>query len=285
VLEHTIKNNGGYLSQACSSAEILAALYALIMKLGKSAGPLMPPSFVGAPGLKNKRYLPGAVYNGPTAPELDRFFFSPVHYSLVLYAALIETGRLAENSLEKFNMDGETMEMIGAEHSPGIAATAGSLGQILSVAGGVALARKLKREAGKVWVFMSDGEFQEGQTYEALAALSYYKIDNIGVIIDANAQQCDGAMPSVMSIEPLHSRLTAFGAEVREVNGHDFSLLVKTAENPHDEKPLFIIARTDPCRGLEILRKRAPKLHYVRFKDAAEKEEYMKALALFGKDD
>ena len=86
-------------------------------------------------------------------PDLDRFFFSPVHYSLALYCTLIEVGRLAPEALEQFNRDGSTLEMIGAEHSPGIEVTAGSLSQALSQAGGVALARKL---AGVLYAMMRD---------------------------------------------------------------------------------------------------------------------------------
>lgn len=278
VLAHTIKNNGGYLSQACSSAEILATLYTCVMKLGPSQAPPIPLPFPGVPGPNNSDYFTGALYNGPRAPELDRFFFSPVHYSLVLYATLIEAGRMAPEGLEQFNQDGSTVEMIGAEHSPGIETTAGSLGQALSVAGGVALARRLHGEAGRVWVFMSDGELQEGQTWEALAALSHYRMDNLGIYFDVNGQQCDGEMGSVMTVQPIKARLEAFGATVHEVNGHDVDALAAPAWRPRDGRPLIVLARTDPCCGLDLLRARAPKLHYVRFTGEAEREAYQEAL-------
>ncbi len=125
-----------------------------------------------------------------------------MHYALVLYAVLIETGRLGAEALEQFNRDGSTMELIGAEHSPGHEVTAGSLGQALSQAGGIALARRLRGDSGRVWVFMSDGELQEGQTWEAFQALAHYRLDNLGVVLDANGQQCDGRMSEVMNIEP-----------------------------------------------------------------------------------
>jgi len=284
VLEHTLKNNGGYLSQACSSAEILAALYTRIMKLGPSRAPLTPRRFAGVPGQKNPNAFTGADYNGPKAPGLDRFVFSPVHYALVLYSALIEVGRLGEEALGQFNTDGSTMELIGAEHSPGHEVTAGSLGQALSQAGGIALARKLKGEAGRVWVFMSDGEFQEGQVWEAMAALSYHKIDGLGVYVDVNGQCCDGAMSLVMSIDPLGERLEAFGAEVRQVDGHDFDALAAPAELPRNGKPLVVLSKTDPCRGLELLKGRAPKLHYVRFRSDEERRAFEAALTEFEKE-
>ena len=280
VLAYTLKNNGGYLSQACSAAETLATLYLRVMRLGERTAPLVPRPFAGVPGPNNPHAFTGAGYNGPRAPELDRFIFSPVHYALVLYSVLIELGRLGPNGLDAFNQDGSTVELIGAEHSPGHEVTAGSLAQALSQAGGIALARKLKGETGRVWVFMSDGEFQEGQTWEAFAALAHHRIGNLGVYIDANAQQCDGAMTDVMTIEPLAERLRAFGADVHEVDGHDSDALAAAADGlGRGERPLAVIARTDPCRGIELMRERAPKLHYLRFKSDAEFRAYEALLA------
>lgn len=279
VLDHTLKNNGGYLSQACSAAEILATLYLKVMNLGPSEGPKTPRPFAGVPGRDNPHSFTGAEYNGPKAPDLDRFIFSPVHYALVLYSVLIEVERLGPDALEQFNRDGSTMELIGAEHSPGHEVTAGSLGQAISQAGGIALARKLRGDTGRVWIFMSDGEFQEGQTWEAFAALAYHKIDNLGVYVDVNAQQCDGLMTSVMNIEPLAGRLEAFGANVDEVDGHDPEALAAAAESPQKGKPLVVLAKTDPCRNIELLRQRTPKLHYVRFKSDEERQSYEQVLA------
>ena len=283
VLAHTLTNNGGYLSQACSAAETLATLYTHVMRLGPSIAPAVPPPFPGVPGADNPDYVTGAGYNGARAPELDRFFFSPVHYALVLYATLIETGRMAPQGLEMFNQDGSSVEMIGAEHSPGHEATAGSLAQLLSLAGGVALARQLRHEPGRVWVYLSDGEFQEGQTWEAFHALRYRSLDNVGVYVDVNGQQCDGAMDSVLRIEPLADKLRSFGARVREVDGHDLEALAAPAFEPRDGRALVVLARTDPCHGIELLRERAPRLHYVRFQSEAERAAYETVLAEMGR--
>ncbi|NKN34145.1 transketolase [Marichromatium bheemlicum] len=280
VLEHTLENNGGYLSQACSSAEILATLYLRVMQLGPSTAPPIPRPFAGVPGADNPHAFTGADYNGAPAPELDRFIFSPVHYALVLYALLIELGRLGPDALAAFNRDGSTVELIGAEHSPGHEVTAGSLGQALSQAGGIALARRLRGDSGRVWVFMSDGEFQEGQTWEAFAALAHHRLGNIGIYVDANAQQCDGPMDTVMTTEPLAARLRAFGADVREVNGHDPEALAEAGAGVGGlSAPRVVIARTDACRGIDRLRERWPKLHYVRFKSEAEFNLYRGLLA------
>ncbi len=283
VLAHTLSNNGGYLSQACSSAEILAVLYTKVMQLAPSQAPLVPEPFPGVPAHDNPHSFTGADYNGEKAPHLDRFIFSPVHYALVLYSALIEVGRLGSSALDQFNRDGSTVELIGAEHSPGHEVTAGSLGQAISQAGGIALARKLRGESGRVWVFMSDGEFQEGQVWEAVASLAYHRIDGIGVYVDANGQCCDGKMDSVMNIEPLEERLKAFGADVCQVDGHDLEALAAPAKRPRQGKPLVVIARTDPCRDIALLSNRSPKLHYVRFKSEQERQAYQQALDAFGK--
>ena len=273
VLEHVIANDGGYLSQACSSAEMLATLYGGLMRLGPSEGPMVPDPFAGTPGPGHERRT-GAIYNGPRAPDLDRFVFSPAHYALVLYATLIEVGRLAPEALDAFNADGSSVEMIGAEHSPGFEATSGSLSQALSYAGGVALARRLRGDTGHVWVFLSDGEFQEGQTWEAIAALAHHGVDNLTAVVDVNGQQCDGPMEQVMTVEPLARRIEAFGGVAHDVDGHAPEALAAAASERGTGRPTFVLGHTDPCRGVDVLRDRAPLLHYLRFTSPDEKARY-----------
>ena len=274
ALDFTIKNNGGYLSQACSAAEIFATLYSKIMKLVTSQAPMVPPPFTGVPGPLNPHYVTGVAYNGPKAPDLDRFYLSCVQYALVLYVTLVEVGRMAPEGLEMFNQDGGTVEMIGAEHSPGHEITSGSLGQGLSQVAGISLGRRLKGETGRQWVFMSDGEFQSGQTWETIQALVFHQIDNIVVYVDVNGQQCDGKMTDIMNIEPLQARLEAFGARVSNINGHDIEALAAQAGLKPDGRPLFVLAYTNTSEGMEILEERKPKLHYIRFKDEAERQRY-----------
>jgi transketolase len=278
VLEHTIRNNGGYLSQACSSAEIFATLYVKAMNLGKIAEPLVPRPFAGVPGPDNPDYATGAVYNGP-GPDRDRFFLSPAQYALVLYAALIETGRMDEEGLQQFNKDGSIVEMIGAEHSPGMETMTGSLGQGISQAAGIAMARKRKGEKGRVFIFMSDGEFQIGQTWEAIQALSFHMLDNVVIYVDVNGFQCDGKMCTVMDIEPLDKRLAAFGARVLRVNGHDIKHLAEFGGLAPDGRPLVVLCDTDAAHGIDVLKSRAPKMHYVRFTSDDEKNRYIAAYA------
>lgn len=279
VFEHCMHNNGGYLSQACSAAEQLAWLYNEQLNLGDPTLPLIPKPFAGVPSAKNKSYKTGAGYNGPAEPNYDRLFIAPAHYALVAYATLIEVGRLAPEALEMFNKDGSSVEMIGAEHSPGMEVHNGTLGIGLSTAAGLAFGRKRRGENGKVWVFMSDGEVQEGQTWEAVQACAHHKIDNLCAIMDVNKQQCDGAMDSVMKVGDIAEKLRNFGAAVVDIDAHDVDAMRKAAKTRHKNKPLIILAHSSPYHGMTFLKKRFPRLHYVRFQSENERAEMNKAIA------
>ena len=276
--EHVMAANGGYLSQICSAAEMLAYLYSHGLNLAPPEAPLKPSAFTGTPRA-GAGYETGARFNGESAPDRDRFFFSPAHYALPLYVALIETGRMHPDGLSEFNKDGSTVELIGAEHSPGFETTTGSLSQALSQAAGVAIARRMKGEAGLIWVMMSDGEYQEGQTWEAFQAIAFHRLDNMRVIVDVNEQQCDGPMELVMKIEPLAERLRAFGATVVEIDGHDLAAMDAATTRAEPGKALVILARTDPARGVPLLNERCRMLHYLRFTSAEEKNRYEAELA------
>jgi len=280
VFEHTLRHDGGYLSQACSSAELLATMYNEVLNLGPSTAPGVPLPFAGMPSANNPRSFTGAHYHGAFAPEYDRFIISPAHYALVIYSALVVLGRLAPEGLAQFNQDGSSVEMIGAEHSPGMEVTSGSLAQGLSMAAGLAWARARQGDAGKVWVFMSDGEFQEGQTWECFAALGHHHIGNLRVIVDVNAQQCDGAMKDVLDLGDLAARLRSFGAEVHSVDGHNITAIKSAAASKTTDRPVVILANTCPYQGMGILKNRFPRLHYVRFKNQAERDELAISIAL-----
>ena len=275
VLAHVLANDGGYMSQACSAAEILATIYSGAVDLTDVDSPYEPPPFIAVPGRSTPR-VSGAVPHGTSAPDRDRLIVSPAHYALVVYAALIECGRLAEGALDQFNRDGSTVEMIGAEHSPGFETTTGSLAQAISQGGGIALGRRLKGDSGRVWVFMSDGEFQEGQTWEALAAISYHHLANMRIVVDVNGAQCDGPMETVMSIEPLTARIESFGWSVDRVDGHDLVTL-RAAMTRSSDSPHAVLAYTDPVRGLDLLNERRPVLHYLRLTSPADRERYAAA--------
>ncbi|WP_424987032.1 transketolase [Microbulbifer sp. S227A] len=279
VFEHTIRNNGGYLSQACSAAEQLAWLYNEELTLGNPTLPMIPKPFEGVPSPSNPDYHTGAGYNGPAAPEFDRLFIAPAHYALVAYATLIEVGRMAPEGLEMFNQDGSSVEMIGAEHSPGMEVHNGTLGIGLSTGAGLAYGRKLRGEPGRTWVFMSDGEVQEGQTWEAVQAARFHGIDNLCAIMDVNDQQCDGAMDSVMEVGDIRRKFIEFGAACVEIDGHDVQAMRDAKNEPHDGRPLIILARTSPYQTMPILEERFPRLHYVRFKSEDERARFNTSIA------
>jgi len=279
VLEYTIFNNGGYLSQACSSAETLVTLYLRALNLGPSIADPIPADFRGSPG-PNIPAITGEGHNGDfNDPSLDRLIFSPVHYALVLYSLLVEIGRLDIAAFRRYNKNGSTVELIGAEHSPGHAVTAGSLSQALSQAAGIAYARRLKGHTGRVVVYMSDGEFQEGQTWEAIQCAVFHKIGNLSAVVDVNGQQCDGKMSDITDIGNLASKLRAFGADVKEVDGHNVAEIEAAVKSYNDVTPTIVLCYTDPCKGFPLLQKRAPKLHYVRFKDETEKKVWVDVLS------
>ena len=273
VFEHSIKNNGGYLSQACSSAEQLSWLYNEELNLGDSILPLIPKNFDGVPTPSNSNYQTGAGYNGPFTAEFDRLIIAPAHYALVAYATLIEVGRMAPEALDMFNQDGSSVEIIGAEHSPGMEMHNGTLGIGLSTGAGLAIGRKIKGEIGKVCVFMSDGELQEGQIWEGIQASVHHGIDNLWAIVDVNSQQVDGAMKDVMDVGDIVKKINSFGAVGIEIDAHDISAMRDARKEDHKGRPLIILARSSPYKGMSFLKKRFPRLHYVRFNSEEEREE------------
>lgn len=270
TLEVVLAAGGGYLSQACSAAEILAALYGRVLRLGPLDGPATPEHFRAVPGRPDANPT-GRRHHGAPGPDLDRFVVSPSHYALAVYSALVSVGRLDRASLDTFNRDGTTLEMIGAEHSPGFELTTGSMGQALSQAIGIALARRWRGEQGYVWVFMGDGELQEGQVWEAVQFAGVAGLGTVRVVVDVNGQQVDGSVADVLDNGPLAEKFASFGAEVVEVDGHDVAALLAAMLRPAGGAPLVVLARTDPARGIISLRSRMPRTHYVRVHDEAER--------------
>lgn len=275
VLGLTIERNGCYLSQTLSSADLLATLYVQSLSLGASQGPMVATEHPGTPGHDGTSFGHGAIYNGPQGPDLDRLLISPAHYAVAIYATLVETGRLSSETFDSFNTDGSSVEMIGGEHSPGFELTTGSFGQALSQAGGIALARRLRGDTGRVVVMMSDGELEEGQTWEGVQCAAHHELDNVIVCVDVNGMQCDGATADTMNIEPISSRVEAFGGVAVSVDAHDPAAIDRAInETEHTNKPLFVLCYSDSSRGVPMLSERKPFLHFVRFGDAAEIARY-----------
>lgn len=275
ILKLAIERGGCYLGQACSSADVITALYMGVFNMGPSLGNMDAQPFPGVPSPTNMDYPKGSLYHGAQEADKDRFFVSPAHYASVIYCALAECGRISHKAIEKFNVDGWNMEMIGAEHSPGFECTAGSLGQTISIAAGTAHARKLKGDAGKVYVLLSDGEMQEGQAWEAFQAASFYKLENLVVYVDFNGQQVEGKLEDVMNMEPLADRLEAFGCRAVTVDGHDVQAIIDASKTEHPGKPLVVICKTDAAHGVPLLEAQKPFLHFVNV-GPDRREEFQK---------
>jgi len=258
-----IRANGGYLAQACGTAELLAVLHTRVLDLGASTAPMTPPRFSrtptpGDPGVRGEAWLG----DGP-----DMFIVSPAHYATAHYATLVATGRLDESALVDHSNDGGLLEMIGAEHSPGMVVTSGSLGIALGVAVGRAIARKIAGTPGHLWVLVSDGEFQEGSTWEALQIAVSHGLDNLKIVLDRNHMQVDGQMNDVMPIGDLAAKCRAFGVDVIEHNAHDIDgLTVALQAIKGSSGPAMLVSQSEPWRGFSILEPRwaSNKLHFVR---------------------
>lgn len=201
----------GYLGQAMSSAEIFAVLFG------------------------------GAMHYGN-----DRFVLSPGHYVISLYAVAAERGLIDPAELATYGKDGSALEAIGSERTPVADLVCGSLGQGLSGAIGFALAAQLAKEDRDVFAFLSDGEMEEGQVWEAAMFAAHRRLDRLVAVIDANNSQVDGPVTSVTTLEPLAEKWRAFGWRVAEVDGHDVAALWRALALRRDEAgPLVVIARTE----------------------------------------
>lgn len=193
-------------------------------------------------------------------PNRDRFVLSKGHASAGLYAVLAERGYFDKEELTSFRKLGSILQgHPDMKHIPGVDMTAGSLGQGLSSANGMALSSKLDGRGYRVYCLVGDGEIQEGQIWEAAMTSSHYKLDNLCLIVDNNNLQIDGKVSDVMNVYPLKEKFESFGFEVFEVNGNDIDELIsvfqkaKTVKN----KPSAIIAKTVKGKGVEFMENKA----------------------------
>ena len=218
----------------------------------------------------------------PEDPEWegrDRFLLSIGHYAIALYAALIEAGVIPEDELETYGTDDSRLPMSGmAAYTPGMEITGGSLGHGLGIAVGFCLGLKRKNSENFVYNLFSDGELNEGSTWEAAMAASHWKLDNLIAIVDVNDQQADGPSSAMSSREPLHDRFTAFGWHVERVDGNDIDAVVKAfdaARNLGEPKPRIIICDTKMAKGVKFLEEREMN-HFLR----VDADEWQKALEI-----
>ncbi len=190
----------------------------------------------------------------PQWPGRDRLVLSIGHVAPVHYATLAHAGYFPKEELLSLRKLGSRLQgHPGRDHGlPGIELSAGSLGQGLSVAVGMALAAKHDHEERRVYSIHGDGELQEGSIWEAAMSAAHYKLDNLIAIVDRNRVQIDGETEKVMSIEPLKDKWQSFGWEVLECDGNNMAAFIDTIAQAKSirEKPVVIIAHTKMGAGI-----------------------------------
>lgn len=192
----------------------------------------------------------------PTDKNRGRFILSKGHAASALYAVLAEKGFFSKNILNSFCKDNSKLPGHSTINTvPGIEASAGSLGHGLPMATGMALADKKDKKLSRVFVLISDGECDEGTTWEAALFSSHHKLDNLTAIIDYNKLQALGKTNEILNLEPLKDKWISFGWNVKEINGHNFNEIENALKpnNLHKNKPYVIIAHTIKGKGISFM--------------------------------
>lgn len=242
----------GYIGQALGWADVLAVAYAHALN-----------------------FRPG----DPTWEGRDRFLLSHGHYAIAFYAALIEAGVIPEGELETYGSDDSRLPMSGmATYTPGMEMSGGSLGQGLPIAVGMALGLRHQKNPAVVYNSMSDGELDEGSTWEAALGASHHGLSNLICLVDINNQQADGPSSKVLGFEPLADKWAAFGWHVQRVDGNDLPAVLgafDAARDLADAKPRVILFDTLMGKGVPFLEKR-DKNHFIR----VDPHEWQQAIEL-----
>lgn len=201
----------------------------------------------------------------PNWVERDRYIHSKGHSVEALYVVLADKGFFPAEKLATMNRGGSHWVGHPTRKVPGIEQNTGALGHGLSVAVGMALAAKMDGRNHRVFTLLGDGELTEGSVWEASMSASFYRLDNLIVIIDRNTLQITGRTEAVMALEPLAERFTAFGYAVRTVDGNDIGALVDIFEQTPfvPGKPSLIIARTVKGKGVSFIEDAVEWHHHV----------------------
>jgi transketolase len=232
-------NLGGssHVGSVLSMADIVAVLYGGIMRLDP---------------------------DHPEAPSRDRFILSKGHAGAGIYAALAESGFFPIEWLEKHCADGSVLSgHVSHKGVPGVELSTGSLGHGLPVGAGMAYGAKLDEAEQRVFVLLSDGECDEGSTWEAIMFSAHHKLDNLIAIVDYNKIQSLATVAETLALEPFADKWRAFGWSVTELDGHDhaalYSHLSDVPKSPG--KPTCILAHTVKGKGVSFM-ERSVLWHY-----------------------
>lgn len=221
----------GHPGGSLSTVEILTVLYTKCMKQYPECE-------------KNPNYL-----------NRDRFVLSKGHASAALYAVLAHCGYFPESDLMGFRKLGTNLQgHPSCRLLKGVEVSTGSLGQGLSMACGIALGLRLDNIGSKVFVYLGDGELQEGSIWEAAMNASHQKLKNIIAIVDRNKLQIDGCTENVKAVGCVASKFKSFGWEIIEIDGHNIEEIYNAIEQAKlNEKPTVIVANTVKGKGVSFM--------------------------------
>ena len=183
----------------------------------------------------------------------DKFILSKGHAALALYSTLFEKKIISRKTLDSYGSDRTVLMNHVSSKVNGVEFSTGSLGHGLPVSVGKALKFKTNTEKNKVYVLISDGELNEGTTWESLLFASHHKLDNLTIIIDYNKIQSMDFVSKVIKIEPLKKKLESFGCKVYQANGHSIKEISKIFKKKPQNKPKIIIANTIKGKGVSFM--------------------------------
>ena len=236
----------GYVGQALGAADMMAAVYA-----------------------DQLRYDPA----DPHWQDRDRFLLSTGHYAIGLYAAIADAGIVPVEELLTYATDDSRLPMSSmASYTPGMEISGGSLGHGLTVAVGMALGLRFQgRTEQRVVNFLSDGELDEGSTWEAAMGAAHHRLGNLTAMVDMNALQADGPTATVLRIEPVEEKWRAFGWHAIRIDGNDPAALIDALDEcagvaAADGQPQVIVCDTKVGRGVPLLEDRE-KAHFMRIEE------------------
>jgi transketolase len=233
ILRMVHVSNSGHPGGSLGCTELLTALYFKIMKHN--------PSF------------------NMEAKEEDVFILSNGHISPVFYAALARSGYFDIKEMASFRKINSRLQGHPTTHEglPGVRVATGSLGQGMSVAIGIALAKKLNNEQNVVFSLHGDGELEEGQNWEAIMFAPHNNVDNLVSIVDWNGQQIDGPTYKILDLGNIKEKFAAFGWHTLEMNGNDMDEVVAVLNEAKSltgkGKPIAIIMRTIMGKGVDFM--------------------------------
>jgi transketolase len=228
-LKMTHKSNASHIGSCLSIADILAVLYGGVLRLD----PRMPEW-----------------------PERDRFILSKGHGCAALYAVLAETGFFPRTWLETFYQNGTWLAGHATHKNiPGVEVSTGSLGHGLPISTGMALAAKRDGKKHRIFCLISDGECDEGSTWEPALFAPHHKLDNLTVVIDYNKIQSFGRVKEVIDLDPLPAKWSAFGWATQEINGHNLRAVKNALESVPLEpgRPSCLVAHTVKGKGVSFM--------------------------------